>query len=310
MKAVGLRTFGGPEVLEVLDLPHREPGSQEVEVRVLAATVNPADRNVRTGFYAPPPNHPIYVPGMEVAGIVSCIGRGTMTDLEVGDRVMAIVVPHGTHGGYAESVVLPAASVVRSPRGVTDAEAATIPMNALTAKLALDALGLSKSDTVAVTGAVGAVGGFAVQLAKSAGLRVIADAKPEDERLLRELGADVVVPRGAGFATEVAAFSLNGIDGVVDAGVVGLELAAIVREGGTVATLRGLETTVDRDVRFLPVMSGQHSQDTKLLNFLRKAVEAQALKPRVCACLTAEEAVEAHHRLDAGGLHGRIVLTF
>src|SRR5580700_616290 len=111
MRAVGVVSFGGPEALEVVELPDPEAGPGEVRIRVHAATVNPTDTVLRSGARAadvPPP----YVPGMDVAGVLEQIGPGASTDLQVGQRVMAIVAPHGQTGGYAERVVVPAASVV------------------------------------------------------------------------------------------------------------------------------------------------------------------------------------------------------
>lgn len=196
MKAIGLTAFGGPEVLRVLDLPVPEAGPGEIRIRVHAATVNPVDTLVRRGIAFVSDAEPPYVPGMDAAGVVEQIGKGVDTDLAVGDHVMAVVVVSGTHGAYAEHVVVPAESVVRAPAGATAIEAATLPMNGLTAHMALDLLELPAGATVAVTGAAGAVGGYAVQLAKADGLRVIADAAPKDELLVKELGADVILPRG------------------------------------------------------------------------------------------------------------------
>ena len=116
------------------------------------------------------------------------IGEGVDTDLRLGERVMAIVLPLGQRGAYAERVVVPAASVVRSPSMVSDAEAATVPMNGLTVRQALDELALEPGQILAVTGAAGAVGGYAVQMGKAAGLQVIADAAPRDEGLVRVRG--------------------------------------------------------------------------------------------------------------------------
>jgi NADPH:quinone reductase-like Zn-dependent oxidoreductase len=119
--------FGGPEVLHVVDLPDPTAGPGQLRIRVRAAAVNPTDTALRDGARAdrlkdvPPP----HVPGMDVAGVLEQIGQGVSTDLAVGDRVMAIVVPLGSHGAYSERVVVPAESVVRVPAGATDAEAAT-----------------------------------------------------------------------------------------------------------------------------------------------------------------------------------------
>src|SRR3974390_403434 len=202
MRAVGLSRWGGPGVLHVVDLPAPEAGPPEVRIRVHAAAVNPTDTQLRSGQRAerlkgvPPP----HVPGMDAAGVLEQIGAGASTGLRVGERVMAIVLPRGPHGAYAERVVVPASSVVRSPAGASDAEAAALPMNGLTARLALDVLALRPGQTLAVSGAAGAVGGYVVQLAAAEGLTVVADAAPADEPPVRALGAGMVAPRGAAFA--------------------------------------------------------------------------------------------------------------
>src|SRR5437867_4264176 len=145
MRVVGVSEFGGPEALRVFEVPDPQTGPGEVRIRVRAATVNPTDTFTRNGARAealrkgPPP----YVPGMDVAGVVDEIGAGVSAGFGVGEHVMAIVVPHGSHGGYSEKVVLPAESVVRTPDGASDAQASTLPMNGLTARLSLDLLALS-----------------------------------------------------------------------------------------------------------------------------------------------------------------------
>jgi NADPH:quinone reductase len=136
---------------------------------------------------------------MDAAGVLEQIGDGVVTDLRPGVHVMAIVLPAGTHGAYVERIVVPAESVARAPAAASDAGAASLPMNGLTARPAVDVLDLMPGQTVAVTGAAGAVGGYAIQLARADGLRVIADAAPYAEQLVKELGADIVLPRGHDF---------------------------------------------------------------------------------------------------------------
>src|SRR6202034_3832545 len=205
MRAVGLFTHGGPEVLQLVELPEVHAGQGQVRIRVHAATVNPTDVMVRNGARAeqqkadPPP----YVPGMEAAGLVDEVGSGVPDRLKVGDPVMAIVVPKGSHGAYREQIVLDALSVVRAPTGKTYPEAASLPMNGLTARLSLDLLQLSPGQVIAVTGAAGAYGGYVVQLAKAEGLMVIADASEHDEKLVASLGADIVVRRGDDVASRI-----------------------------------------------------------------------------------------------------------
>lgn len=311
MKAIGLTEFGGPDVLRVLDLPAPEAGPGEIRIRVHAATVNPVDTLVRRGIAFVSDAEPPYVPGMDAAGVVEQIGEGTGTDLRAGDHVMAVVVVSGTHGAYAEHLVVPAESVVRVPAGATDVEAATLPMNGLTARMALDLLELPAGATVAVTGAAGAVGGYAVQMAKADGLRVIADAAPKDEALVKELGADVVLPRGTEFPELVRREIPDGVDGLVDtAGVAGLAIRA-VRDGGRVASsVGGVEVPGERGIETRHAFVPQYAREHAKLDRLRQLAEEGSLTPRVARALRAEQAPEAHRLLEVGGLRGRVVLTF
>ena len=121
MRAVGVTEFGPPEVLHVVEVPDPEPGPGELRIRVHAAAVNPTDTVLRSGGRAERLKDvaPPHVPGMDVAGVLEKIGEGTVTDLALGERVMAIVLPLGPRGAYAERVVVPVDSVVRSPAGAT-----------------------------------------------------------------------------------------------------------------------------------------------------------------------------------------------
>ncbi|MEU5318595.1 NADP-dependent oxidoreductase [Streptomyces sp. NPDC021056] len=309
MKAVGFTEFGGPEVLRVLELPAPEAGPGEVRIRVHAATVNPVDALQRGGPGSPDAQPP-FVPGMEAAGVVDRIGPDVTTDLSVGDPVMAIVLPDGSHGAYAEQVVVPVDSVVRAPHGATDAQAASLPMNGLTARLALDTLGLEPGQTLAITGAAGAVGGYAVQLAKADGLRVVADASEQDEALIKELGADVVLHRGAQYPNRVRAAIPDGVDGLVDAASLGALTARAVRDGGRVVTLRGFDGPGERGVVFEPVVVFRYARERAELDRLRQQVEEGRVTLRVARTLPAEQAAEAHRLLAAGGSRGRLILTF
>ena len=312
MRAIGVAEYGGPDALEVVELPEPHAGRGEIRLRVHAAAVNPTDTYVRDGSRAerqrkdPPP----YVPGMDAAGVVDEIGEGTDTELHVGDAAMAVVVPDGSHGAYAEYVVVPAASAVRAPSGASAAEAATLPMNAMTARLALDTLALAPGQTLAVTGAAGALGGYVVQLAKADRLTVVADASEADEPLVRELGADVVVRRGPGVAQRILGHLPDGVDGVVDAALLHEQLTPAVRDGGRFVTLRGWTGDGWRGIEFLPVLAPEHAGDTPMLDRLRRHVEAGVLTLRVAGTLPAERAAEAHRLLEAGGIRGRLVLTF
>ncbi len=249
---------------------------------------------------------------MDAAGVLEQIGEGVDTDLRLGERVMAIVLPLGQHGAYAERVVVPAASVVRSPSMVSDAEAATVPMNGLTVRQALDELALEPGQILAVTGAAGAVGGYAVQMGKAAGLQVIADAAPRDEGLVRVLGADAIVTRGDDFAGRVRQIATDGVDGLIDAAVMNALVVAAVRDGGRVATLRGYDggDVAGSGVTFCPIFVRNYAREQRKLEDLGHLVERGELTLRVARTLPAEEATEAHRLLEAGGVRGRLVLEF
>jgi NADPH:quinone reductase len=309
VKAIGVTDFGGPDALRVLELPDPEAGPGQVRIRVHAAAVNPTDTVLRSGARAvdvPPP----YVPGMDVAGVLEQIGPGAATDLQAGLQVMAIVVPHGQAGGYAERVVVPAESAVRVPAGATYAEASTLPMNGLTTVQALDLLGLQPGQTLAVTGAAGAVGGYAVQLGKAAGLRVVADAAPADEGLVKDLGADVVVQRGPEFAQRVREVVPQGADGLVDAALMNELVVPAVRDGGRIATVRGFKGEQDRGITFHPVTVRSYAREHAKLDELRRLAETGQVTLRVARVLPAARAAEAHRILEAGGTRGRLVLEF
>lgn len=312
MRGVGIVEFGGPEVLQVVDLPDEPLGPGQVRVRVYAATVNPTDTYLRAGARAaalkdvPPP----YVPGMDAAGVISEIGPGTQTDLKVGDSVMAMVVPVAAHGAYRESIVLSADSVVRAPAGVSHVEASTLPMNGLTARQSLDQLALAPGQTIAVTGAAGAYGGYVVQLAKADGLRVIADASPADEALVKGLGADIVVPRGPDVAANIRGVAPDGVDGLADGSFQSEQAVGAVKDGGAFVSVRGWTGTGERGIAFHQTGVRNYDHRADLLDVLRRQVESGTVTLRVAATFPAEQAAEAHRRLEARGVRGRLVLTF
>jgi NADPH:quinone reductase len=310
MRGVGLFTHGGPEVLQVIELPEVHAGPGQVRIRVHAATVNPTDISTRNGSRAeqqkadPPP----YVPGMEAAGIVDEVGVGVATGVKVGDAVIAMVVPKGSHGAYREQVVLDARAVVRAPAGATHAEACTLPMNGLTARRSLDHLGLKPGRTLAVTGAAGAYGGYVVQLAKAEGLTVIADASEADEKLVAALGADIVVRRGDDVAKRIREHFPAGVDGLADGAVLNERAIPAVRDGGAFTSVRGYRGTGERGITFTATFVRDYENEFKRLDRLRQQVEERTLTLRVAATYPPEQAAEAHRRLEAGGTRGRLVI--
>jgi len=311
MKGVGFFDWGGPEVLQVVDLPEAHAGAGQVRIRNHAATVNPTDLGARDGSRKeqqksdPPP----YVPGMEAGGIVDEVGTGVI-GLKAGDAVLAIVVPKGSHGAYREQIVLDARSVVLAPKGKSHAEAASLPMNGLTARRSLDLLGLKPGQVIAVTGAAGAYGGYVVQLAKAEGLKVIADASEKDEALVKSLGADIVVRRGNDVAERICEHFPHGVDGLADGAVLKELVIPAVKDGGAFTSVRGFTGVPTRDIRFSTTFVREYAFDHAKLDRLRQQVDEGEITLRVAATYKPEQAAEAHRRLAAGGTRGRIIIGF
>ena len=312
MRAVGLFEHGGPEVLQVVDLPSVDAGPGQVRIRNYAAAVNPTDIVGRNGMRAeiqkkdPPP----YVPGMDAAGVVDQIGEGVETGIEIGDRVMAMVVPRASHGGYREQIVLDQRAVVKAPAGASHAEACTLPMNGLTARLSLDLLDLSPGQVIAVTGGPGAYGGYVIQLAKADGLTVIADAGESDRSLLEALGADVIIDRGEGFAEKIREHFPDGVDGLADGALLNELAIGAVKNGGGFTAIRGYKGEEQRDIKFTATWVTRYDGEYEKLDRLREQAESGEVTLRVAETVSPENAALAHERLEGGGTRGRMVIEF
>jgi NADPH2:quinone reductase len=315
MKVIGLTKFGGPEVLQIIDLPEPHPGPGQIRVRVHAAAVNPSDIAVRASGYGgrmaglPLP----HIPGWDAAGVIDAIGPDVDKRLAVGERVLAITNAMSAYkGAYQQLLIVPAASVVRAPRNLDFPAASALLMNALTARLGLDGMALQRGRTLAVSGSAGALGGYVIQLAKADGLRVIADVSDAtaDRELVKRLGADELVARGAGFTDRVRALVPNGVDGIFDTALLNGAAVPAIADRGMLVTVRAWNEPVERGVRVFPVLVAAAITDTTKLERLRDLAEAGVLTPRVAKVLPASQAAEAHRILEKGGIRGRLVLDF
>jgi NADPH2:quinone reductase len=312
MRAVGVTTFGGPDMLKVVDLPEVHAGPGQVRIRIHAAGVNPTDIFVRNGARAeqqkvdPPP----YVPGMDAAGVVDEVGEGVRTGVRVGDAVMAMVLPKGSHGAYREQIVLNERAVVKAPKGFSHVQAATLPMNGLTARRSLDLLALKPGQTIAVTGAAGIYGGYVIQLARNDGLKVIADASEADEALVKSLGADIVVRRGDDVASRIRQHCPQGVDGLADGAVLNELVIPAVRDRGSFTSVRGFKGTPQRGINFTATFVREYDGEFEKLDRLRDLAETGVLKVRVLDTYPPERAGEAQARLEARGTRGRLVIAF
>lgn len=310
MRAIVVRAAGGPEALELVDVPVPAAGVGQVRVCVEAAAVNPVDVATRSGsLVAAGLMAPRKVTGLgwDVAGRVDEVGPG-VTAFAPGDQVIGVRdrldVSLGT---YAEFVVLDAAAVAAAPTGLPAVEAATLPLNGLTALQALDLLDPEPGATLLVTGAAGAVGGYAVELAALRGLRVVACAGARDEEFVRGAGARWFVPRTADLAEAVRTLVPGGVDAALDAAVAGIPALGAVRNRGAFVSVVGGAAPVP--LRGISVAEQWIAADAEALARLSSLAGAGHLTTRVADTLPLHEAARAHRRLAEGGIRGRLVLV-
>ncbi|EFL20080.1 NADP-dependent oxidoreductase [Streptomyces sp. C] len=300
MKAAAFHAFGGPEVLELLDVPTPVAGPGEVRVRVKAAGTQPTDCAVRTGWT--PPGVTItfpHVTGGDFAGVVDQVGEG-VTGLSVGDEVLG----YRLQGTYAEYLTVPAEQVVAKPAGVPWEVAGSLSASGQTAHTVLEDLKVSAGETVLINGASGGVGTIAVQLAVLRGAKVIATGREDNHAYLRELGA-VPVTYGEGLADRVRALAPEGVDAALDAASAdGLRVAAeLVADKDRVGTIFAHGVHEELGVRWL-----NSRRNAQRLGELAALVDSGKLRVHVRRTLPLARAAEAHRELESGHGRGKIVL--
>ena len=297
-RAAVVRTPGGPDPIEIIDIPVVEPGPGEVRVAIAAAPVNPVDLAVAGGLLHAMGviNQPERTGlGWDFAGTVLATGPGV--DLAVGTRVAGLVGGlDRDFGTYAEQLVVPAADLAVVPDGLDLAAASTVPLNGLAAAQIVDLLGDAPTDSnrLLVTGAAGAVGGFVVSLAPDRGWRVTGLARAEDEQFVRRLGAD--------FTTHAE----PGWDAVADAAVLQEQGLALVRDGGAfVGVQPSAKPASERGITVDVVVT--HPDGPRLGHLLARTASGE-LPARVHTVVPLDQVTEAHRAVAKGGLRGRYVL--
>jgi len=316
MKAVRIHDYGGPEVLCYEDAPIPEPGSREVLVRVHAAGVNPADRQIRAGLRFRLEKPFAFIPGCEVSGIVEKRGA-EVTVLTVGDEVYGMLGMLG--GGYAEYVVAAADNLGRKPASLDHVHAAALPVAALTAWQALfEVGGLVAGQKVLIHAAAGGVGHIAVQLAKWRGAQVIGTASAGNEAFLRELGVDEFI----NYRTTAFESVVREVDVVVDSipreaddatDVLARETMArswaVLRDGGIQVSI--CANPVPGPGAAKRGLRGAHADaqpGNDVLNRVADLVDEGKLRPDVGTILPLREARRAHELIQTGHTRGKIVL--
>lgn len=308
-RAVVYGASGGTEVIQFGSRMVRPPLAHEVRIKVVAAAVNPTDILLREGArndtFLPT------TPGMDASGTIQAVGA-EVSNVAVGDEVMAVVSPGRAEGGaQAEYIVVPAASVVRKPHNSTLRQAATLPMNGLTAFYALDLAALAPGQTIAVTGGAGVLAHYTIAAAKDRGLVVIADAKPSEAGLVRGYGADIVVDRGERFADDILRHVPGGVDALLDTALLAEASFPALRSGGVYIPVRRWSgKPTPRDIVVRPVLVTEVITRTDWLEATRRLVEAGRLSPVVFKEYGFDQVDQAQAVLAAGGVRGRPVLVW
>ena len=306
MKAVRFHELGGPEVLRYEDADQPVAAAGEVLVRVAGSAFSPADAGIRGGTLPFPVSLP-HVPGYDISGTVAALGDG-VAGFAVGDTVVGFL-PMGGSGSAAEYAAVPADALVSAPTGIELPDAAALPSVALTAWQALfDLGGLERGQRLLIVGAGGAVGGYAIQLAKHAGAYVIATASPRSRDVVTAHGADEVIDHTSATVLESLG---EQIDVLLNLAPIGVDefasLVALVRDGGVVvATTAWMPTPADesRGVRAETVFV--HA-DADQLNRLVALVDGGELTVDVAQRVPLSELPAIHAKAAAGELHGKVV---
>jgi len=305
MRAITYARYGGPDVLELTELPTPKVGPDSVLVRVKAASVNPVDWKVRQGYLDAimDVDFPV-VPGWDVAGVVERVGLDT-PELKVGDEVFGYVRKDWVQGGtFAELVAAPVRTLARKPASLSFEEAAAIPLAGLTAYQTIQRAGVHGGQTVLVHAAAGGVGGFAVQIARSLGARVIGTASERNHDHLRDLGAEPVT-YGDGLVDRVRALAPDGIDVILDYG--GSDAVATAPEllapGGTIASIVDAKARDELGGHYVWVRPS-----TADLEALGALADAGTLRVEVAQVFDLADAAAAHEASASGHVRGKVVV--
>ena len=307
MKAVRAHERGGPEVLRYEDAPVPEVGSNEVLVEVHAAAVTPGELGWdETWQSANGADRTPVVPSHEFSGVVARVG-GDVSSLTPGSEVYGLI-DFNHDGAAAEFVSLPQEAVVRRPVRLSHVESAALPLAALTAWQALaDHADLQRGERVFIQGGAGGVGSLAVQLAKALGAEVTATANEDDQQLVKELGADRVVPSVAGALSPgepLFDVLLNTFPGPVPE-----ESYGLVRRGGRLVTLAEPPDQSMAERHGIQGIFFIVASDPEELQLIAERAEASELRPVVARTLPLADASTAYGPTPAPRRPGKTVLA-
>jgi NADPH:quinone reductase-like Zn-dependent oxidoreductase len=298
MKAVRFSRFGGPEVLDIVDLPDPHPGPGQVRIAVRAAGVNASDWKKRQGLMDPDLPQTL---GYEAAGVIDEVGTD-VSDAAVGDRVFGL-----STDGAAQAELAVLAYYAPIPPSLDFAGAAALPAAVETATRALDQLGVARGSTLLINGASGSVGSAAVQLAVARGARVIGTASPANHDYVRALGAEPIA-YGEGLVGRVHALAPDGVDRALDVAGSGVlpELIGLAGGADQVLTIADVAGAQEHGVRF---SRGDAGRAVHALADVGELIESGQLALAVGRTFPLAEVAHAHRVGEAGGVHGKLVLV-
>lgn len=305
MQAVAIHDFGGPERLQLETLDRPEPGPNQVLIRICAASVNPVDYKTRSGHYPAVQRDKLpCILGRDVSGIVERVGEKVIK-LHPGDAVFAML--DHDQGGYAEYVAIDAELCTQKPVSLNHAEAAAVPLAALTAWQGLFDHGeLKPKQRVLIHGGAGGVGHFAVQLAKAKGAEVITTVSGSDIEFVKELGADVVIDyRAHAFDEEV-----HDVDLVYDlvAGETQQRSWSVLKPGGRIVSTLAQpseEEARKHNARGILYMA---KPDAAELSEIGRLIDEGEVHAYVAAKFPLSEAAKAQRTLEKDHIRGKVVL--
>jgi NADPH:quinone reductase-like Zn-dependent oxidoreductase len=300
MKAAQFRRFGGPEVLEIVDLPDPHPGPGQVRIVVHAAGINATDCKLRRGVLSFGGELP-QTTGRDVAGVVDEVGDG-VADVTVGDRIFGV---SDDGAGAAELALLTYRALIPPCLGFVDA--AGLPVALETATRSLNALNIARLSTLLINGAAGGIGSTAVQLAVARGARVIGTASAGNHGYLRLLGAEPVT-YGDGLADRVRALAPDGVDAALDVAGSNVlaELIHLAKGPQNVVTLADFDGAKQHGVRF---SSGFEGHAFHALSEIGPLIEAGRFWLPVDRTYPLSDISEAHRVSEWGHVRGRLVLV-
>ena len=304
MKAVLLTKHGGPEMLRYGEAPDPVAGPGEVVVDIHAASVNAADYKVRLGGGRYTLSQFPHILGRDFSGVVSALGAG-VGDLALGDAVFG-VTEQGVEGAYAEKIAIKAAIVARKPGRLGHDQAAAVALTGLTALWAVeDTARLKPGETILVHGGAGGVAGFAIQLAKHLGARVITTASAGNHAYVRDLGADQVIDYNA----EDFAKAVSGCDVVFDTvgGAVQVASYAVLKPGGRLVWIAPAPEGFKPSRQDVATLRPNVIRDRAHLERILALLAEGAVRPPAIVHYKLADAAEAHRISEARHLRGKLV---